>query len=133
MLIEERDAQAVELQFATDVERLAAQALRHALIERLHVAARIGIAQREHGTLVRHRLEIVGAIAAHALRRRVGVAHLGMPLFEFLQFVHHVVELAIGNLGRVEHIIIIIVSVQLFAQKENAFGVLFLICARKIK
>ena len=123
MLIEERDAQAVELQFATNVERLAAQTLRHALIERLHVATRIGVAQREHGTLVHHLLEIVGEVATYSLRRRIGVAHLGMPLFKFLQFVHHVVELAVGNLGSVEHIIIIIVSVQLFAQKENAFGV----------
>ena len=115
------DAESVELQFATDLERLSHEPIAHALPEVGHFLPVVCIAQREHRPRVNHGLELVVEVASHTLRRAVGIVHLGMPRLEVLQFMHHEVELLVGDDGSVLNVVAIVMLVQLIAQLQDAF------------
>ena len=114
------DAEAVELQLATNLERRSHQALAHSFPEVGHLFAIVSIAQREHRTSVHKRLELVVEVAAHTLRRAVGVEHLRVLGLKVLQFVHQEVELLVGNDRIVLHIVAVVMLVQLVSQLQYA-------------
>ena len=60
--------------------------------------------------------EILTEVTAYTLCRGVDVVHVGVLLFESFQFVHHLVKFLIGNGGRVQHVVVVIVCVQLFPE-----------------
>ena len=66
--------------------------------------------------------ESVGKVGAYALRGRIGVGHIGVFAFELLQLFHEHVEIPVGDFGSVEHVVVIIVAVELVAQIEDALS-----------
>ena len=57
--------------------------------------------------------KILTEVAAYTLGGRVGVIHVRMLLLKCFELMHQVVEFLIGNCGPVQHIVIVIVCVQL--------------------
>ena len=80
------DAEAVELQFAAYLERCALQPFADTFVELLHFLSVVGVGQAEHGTAVKHRLELVVQVASHTLRGAVGVEYFGVCVLQILQF-----------------------------------------------
>ena len=69
-----------------------------------------------------HLCELLIEVAAYTLRWRVGVCHVGMARFEVLQLVHERVKFEVGNVGTIEHIVFVVVLVQLLAQLYDALS-----------
>ena len=112
----ERDTETVVLHLAAHLEILASQSLLHGVVPVAHVLLRIGVGQRQHGVLVRHLTELRLQVATHALRRRIGIGHLGMAGFQVLQFVHQLVEVIVADTRLVQHVIPVVVLMQLAPQ-----------------
>ena len=121
VLVVERDAQAVELQLAANLKRLAAQALADALVELAHLILVVGVGEREHRPLVSHGNELLREVAANALSGRIGVVELGVALLQVLQLAQQGVELLVGDGRSIQHVIVVVVAVQLGAQLHYAF------------
>lgn len=66
-----------------------------------------------------HLAELRLQVAAYALGRRIGVCHLRMAGLQILQFVHQLVEIVVADLGLVQHIILIVMLMQLASQLLN--------------
>ena len=116
------DGKAVVLQFGTHLEGLAVKAVGDALVELAHLLQIVGICQGKHRAAVRHGAELVVQVAAHALGGGIGVRHIRILLLQVLQAVHHLVEFLVGDDGGIQHIIIIVMPVQLFPQAYDAFS-----------
>ena len=67
-------------------------------------------------------LKLVGDIRADALSWGEGVGHVGILLLEILELMHQHVELAVADLGRVEHVVVVVVAVELSAQVGDALS-----------
>ena len=63
-----------------------------------------------------HLLEVAREVGTHALRGRIGVEEQRILRLQKDEFVHQMVELLVGNCGRILDVIIIVVVVQQFAQ-----------------
>ena len=109
ILVGERYGCSVELQLA-DKLRFALLLL-DALDELVQTLNRVGVRQREHRVAVLHILKLRGLVAAHSHRWRVLVGILGVSLLQLDKTLHHLVELEIGNLGCILHIIFAIMVV----------------------
>ena len=96
VFVGERDGRAVELQFAGVIRR--ADLALDALDELVELVERVGVAQRAHRIAVAHGAELACEVAAHALRRRVGIGELGMRRLQLLELAHHGVELEVADL-----------------------------------
>ena len=105
LLVGERDAEAVKLEFAANVKGRATQSFAHSAIEIAHLCAVVGIAQRQHGIFVRNLLKLVLLVASYAHRWRIGVCHFWMLCFEFLKLVHQHIKIVVGNLGAILHVV----------------------------
>ena len=68
------------------------------------------------GTAVLDRRERRRRPAARALRRRIGRDEIGVLGFERAQLPHERVELGVGDLGRVEHEVLLVVVLDQLAQ-----------------
>ena len=112
VLIVQRNAQTVELQFTADRERFAVQTRLHAFIKFAHVVAVVRVAEREHRSLVFHLFERLVQVAAHALSGTVGVVAFRVCSFERLEFVHEFVELPVGDFRSVLYVIQVVMVVQ---------------------
>ena len=121
VLVDERDGGTVEFQFAHQLELLAHQPRAHPVVEGGHLFNRIGVAQRQHGVTVLDLRKGPVDVVAHPLRGRVGVEILGVGLFETLQFVHHLVEGAVVDGRGIQHIVVVVVLIELFAQSRYLF------------
>ena len=115
-LVTQRHAQAVELEFGRIFDGQSAGQFVHAAVPVGQLFGGVGVVEREHGPRVLRLFEALGRLAAHALRRRVGRDQLGMRRFKSLQFVHQRVVLGVGDLGRVENVVEMLVAAQFFAQ-----------------
>ena len=62
-----------------------------------------------------HGLELVAEVAAHALRRRIGVEELRVQRLQILQFAHQRIELLVGDDRSVEDVVIVVVLVELLS------------------
>ena len=114
--ISQRDAQPVVFHFAAHLERLALQALLHALVPGSHVLFVISVRKREHRIFVSHLPELLIQVAAYALGRTVRVSHLGMAGLKFLQFVHQEVEFLVADCRLVLNVVAMVMLVE-FAPK----------------
>ena len=65
---------------------------------------------------MRYLTELRLQVAAHALRRRVGVGHLRMAGFQVLQLVHQLVEVVVADTRLVQHVIPVVMLMQLVPQ-----------------
>ena len=106
------DAQAVELQFAANGKRRAAQGFACALPEGFDIGPRIGVAERQHGAGVGHLYKFVVQVTAHAHRGRSVVSQFGMARFEPHELVHQFVKLLVGNHGRVFDVVVVVMPVK---------------------
>ena len=116
LLIGKRDGKSVVLQLTAHLEGFTPQQFAHAGIPLCHILLAVGIGQREHGIAMGHLGELLVEVAAHALCGRVGVGHLGMPGLQVLQLMHQEVELLVADDGLVEHIVTVVMLVQLAPQ-----------------
>ena len=112
----QRHAQAVELELGGVLDGQIAGQLAHAAVPVGQLFGGVGVVEREHGPRVAHFLEALGGLAAHALGGRVGREQLGMRGFEALELVHQRVVLGVGDFGRVEHVVEMLVAADLVAQ-----------------
>ena len=115
------DAETIKLQFAAYLKGSAMKSLAHTLVEFSHLLTVIGIGQTEHRALVKYRLKLIVEIRPHAPGRTVRVVQLRIHLLQVLQTMHLHVKLLIGDDWRIEHIVIIIMSVKFLSQTENFF------------
>jgi hypothetical protein len=111
------EREAVELELA-DVADLfgAGQGVADALVPGAQFGLVVGVVEREHGARVRRLDEAFAGLAADALGGRVGRDQLGMLGLERLQAVHARVVLGVGDLGRVEHVVEMLVVAKVLAQ-----------------
>ena len=65
--------------------------------------------------------ELLVQVTAHTLGWRVGVGHLRMTGFQILQLVHHEVEFLVADGRLIQHVITVVMLVQLFPQLLYAF------------
>ena len=65
---------------------------------------------------MRYLTELRLQVAAHALRRRVGVGHLRMAGFQVLQLMHQLVEVVVADARLVQHIVPVVVLMQFTPQ-----------------
>ena len=128
--ITEADGSAVELQLAVVGEFLPG-GFPDPPVEILQFFYIIGIAQRKHGPSVAVLAELPGTrspscnIAAHSHGGRVGRSQLRIHLLDGGQLHHHDVVFEIRYLGIVEHVIPVVVPVELLAEEFGSFLGLF--------
>ena len=115
------DGQPVVLQLAAHLERLAAKPAAYRLVPLGHVLSVVGVGQREHRVAVGHLAELLADVTAHALRWRRGVGHFGVACLEGLQLAHHRVKLLVADCRLAEHVVIVVMFVQLLAQLQYPF------------
>ena len=63
--------------------------------------------------------EPLARLAANSLRRRIRRDQLGMRRFKLLQFVDQAVKFRIADLGIIEHVIAVLMTSNLVAQRFN--------------
>ena len=69
-------------------------------------------------------LEPLGEVRPDALRRREGIGHFGMLRLQTLEFLEKHVEILVADFGGVQHIIIVVVTVELSAELfDSLYGV----------
>ena len=115
-LVHERDREPVDLRLADDVELLDLEEALHALVPRAQLGGVEDVAQREHRLAVLDRLERLGDGAANALRGRGGRDEFGVALLEVHDLAVERVELAVADLGGVEHVVAVLVVADARAQ-----------------
>ncbi len=76
----------------------------------------VGVIEREHGARVRRFEEAVAGLATDALAGRVGRDQIRVLGLERLETLHQVVVLGIGEYGRVEHVVQVLVVAELVAE-----------------
>ena len=108
LFVVERDTESVELHLAAQLEGFTVKSLLYPFVEVAHLLLVVGVGEGEHGALVRHRDKVVGKVAAHALRRAVGVMAFGMSGFQFLEPVHHLVKLLVADDRGVEYVVAVV-------------------------
>ena len=121
-LVAQVDRQAVELELGAystgGIVRAELQLAPHARVERLRAVrprcrSRCGsTASAPRGAPARSSR---ARRAAHALRRRIRRAQLGVLRFERLQLAEQPVVLGVGHRRRVEHVVVVVVALELFA------------------
>ena len=124
VLIEQADRQAIELGFAAVFHRRAGaeqiagrqvQAFGHPTVELAHVGFFEGVAEAEHRHFVTHLGERRQRRAADPLGRRVAGDQVGIGRFEGLELVEQPVVLGVRNARLVQHVVAIVVLIQLGA------------------
>ena len=66
--------------------------------------------------------EAFTGLAADAAGGGIGSDEFGMGVFEPLQFAHQGVVLGVGDFGRVEHVVLVLVVTDLRAERFNFLG-----------
>ncbi len=87
-----------------------------AAVEIAHLLRAHRVGEREHHPAVLHDRELFGRCGADALGGRIRRNQLRMFAFDLLEAMHQLVELGIRNLGLVEHVVEVVVAVDLLAQ-----------------
>jgi len=108
--------QAVQLQLRDIFVRLALQQIPDALVEPTHFLFVESVVQAEHRRAVPHLDETLARLAADTLGGRIGCYKLRVGGFQLLQPAHQPVIFGVGDFRPVEHVIQMLVVMQLFAQ-----------------
>ncbi|MNO79336.1 hypothetical protein D3C76_705020 [compost metagenome] len=125
ILVQQADGQAIELGLAAvfdgcaateQVARRQVQAFGHPAVELTHVGFFEGVAEAEHRHFVTHLGKRRQRRAAHSLGRRVAGDQFGIGRFQRLELVEQAVVLGVRNARLVEHVVTIVVLIQLSAQ-----------------
>jgi len=86
-----------------------AKATPDALVERTQLVVGVGVVEAEHPLCMRDGRETCGHASADALGRRIEGDELRMLGFEADEFGHQGVELGVGDLRLVEHVVALFV------------------------
>ena len=119
-LVEERDAEAVDLRLAHVREARARQRAVKPRLELAQVVGRRGVVEREHGRAVLDRAEGIHGLAGHALRGTVRGDEVGKGGLHLAQLPHERVVLRVGDLGPRLGVIEVVVMVDLLPQLADA-------------
>ena len=80
----------------------------------------VRVRQRQHRVAVGYFFEFLGEIAPYPLGGRVGVGQFGMCFFEVFEFAQQRIELLIADGGLTEHVVPVVVVVQLLGKGVDA-------------
>ncbi|MNI17184.1 hypothetical protein D3C73_705460 [compost metagenome] len=125
ILIQQADGQAIELGLtaifngcaATEqVARRQVQAFGHPAVELTHVGFFEGVAEAEHRHFVTHLGERRQRRAAHSLGRRIAGDQFRIGGFKRFELVEQPIVLGVGNARLIQHVIAIVVLIQLGTQ-----------------
>ena len=115
VLVDKTNGHAIVFQLA-HILHGTVQQVAHARVKLGEVALRVGVAQREHRIKMRSALELLGDGATHALRRTVGPHILRMLPLQVYQALQQLVEVVVADLRIVQHIVIIVVTIDLLGK-----------------
>ena len=122
-LVGEGDGEAVDLRLRREGEVVASRAFGGAAVPVGQVLGAAGVAEAEEGGAVLDRGERLEGGGADALGGGVGGDELGEGFFQPAQLVQELVVLAVADLGRVEHVVAVVVVIdvrpQLFAAESR--------------
>ncbi len=118
----EADGQAVELRLGGILDLFAVQALADTAVEVGDVLLAEGVRQREHRRAVADLGEFRRRQGADALGGGLRADQLGMPRFQPLQLAEQAVVLGVRHARSVEHVVGVVVPLDLGAQRLNPLG-----------
>jgi hypothetical protein len=104
------------------VGRIRGQPTADAVVEGTQVLFRKGVVETQHGLCVLDGRKSELHAAAHASRGRVLTDQIGMLTLEAYELLHQRVELAVGDLGRVQDVVALFVVPDLAAELFDPFG-----------
>jgi hypothetical protein len=120
-LVAETDRQPVELRFRRVLDLLDVfEPLAHAAVESDHVLVLEGVVERQHRPRVHDLLQLVDGRRADALSRRIGRDEIRILFFERLELAQQPVVFGVGNFRVVEHVVAIVVMLDLSAQLTHS-------------
>ena len=109
-------AEAVDLELTDEAGPAARGRLLDPPVKVQQLAFRVGIVQAQHREGVLHRHHSLGGLPSDPLGGRIGSDQLGMGRLQSPELPHELVELPIGNLGVVQHVIAVLVVANLLPQ-----------------
>src|SRR5207247_5894685 len=115
-LVQQRDAEAVDLRLAHVAERGPREGSAGPGFELAQVVGRGRVVEREHGVVVLDRLEDIRRRAGDALRGTVRGDEVGEARLQVAELAHERVVLGVGDLGSRLDVIQVVVVVDLLAQ-----------------
>ncbi len=115
VLVGEGHRHPVDLQLADELAPPPDHAL-DAVAPRVQLLAREGVVEREHLGPVADRREELRGLPAHPLGGAIGRDELGKLLLEAPEIPHELVELGVGDLGGVLHVVEVLVVADLVAK-----------------
>ena len=120
VFIHQAQGDAVGLQLGDVLDALLRQGLAHPLVEGEDVLPGIAVVEAEHRGGVADGRELLRRLTTDPLRGRVGAFQPRIALFELLQFLQQEVVLAVGNHRLGEHVIAVVVVLELLDQLGDA-------------
>jgi hypothetical protein len=115
-LVVKRHGEAVQLVFADIAYFGTAGKFMHAPVPIAELFFAVDVVERQHGAGMRQLGEAGQGLAAYALGRGVGRDQLGVFGLNALELAHEHVEGGVGDLGRVEDVVLVFVMANLVAQ-----------------
>ena len=119
--IEQRHREPVDLQLAHVAAHRADRPL-DAHPELAHLVVPERVVEAQHRPSVLHLREVRGGLATHTLRRRVRGLQLGVRGFEVHELAEETVVLGVGDLRRVEHVVLARVVLELGAERLRSLA-----------
>ena len=92
----------------------------HPTVELPKLLGAVGVVERQHGAGVGRRPKFVHRLPAHPLGWAVESYKIGIVLFNILELFHELVELAVGNLRSVLHVVLPLVVADLLPELLDA-------------
>ena len=123
VLINERDSRSVEFQFANYCELLAIQGISDTGEPFVDVVDGICVCQRQHRVYVIHLAESFGDVGTDTQGGGVGIVAFGVLGLELFEAFEQGIVLPVGYLRGVEHVVVVVVPMELAAQTFNQFDV----------
>ncbi len=120
MLVAHAERESVELGLDGVLDGLDVEPLARAAVEVEHVLVGEGVLERQHRHRVHHRRELAQRGRADALGRRIGGRQFRVGGLELAQFERQAIVLGVRELRVVEHVITVIVVLDLLAQFAHA-------------
>ena len=121
VVVGKRHRQAVDLEFADKVDSLSRDQAAYALVPGVDVLIAESIGQAEQGTWMDNGTERAERFCADTLCGRIGRDQIGMRLLEFFQLEQEGIVLRVAYLGTVEHVVTVIMIVDLLPERGNPF------------
>jgi hypothetical protein len=123
ILVEQAYRQAIELRLRRVLHLLDLQPLAHAAVKVGQLLVAEGIVQGQHGQFMLHGAEGLEGFGTDPLGGGIGGDGVGMARLQLLQFAQQAVIFGIADLGTVEDVIEIVVTVQLGTQLIDALEI----------